>query len=71
MAAVKWDTISGLIDEAFSARGRIERSYVLALAEADNADDDVIDALDAIGSRLFQKPDDVRDFLIAEGYVVS
>lgn len=71
MATVKWDTISGYIDEAFNTHGRIERAYVIALAEIDGISDEVLDALDAIGSRVFRSPSDVRDFLIAQGYVAN
>jgi hypothetical protein len=71
MAAVKWDTLSGYIDDIFSMNGRIARADVIALAEIDNASDEVIDALDAIGSRVFTSPSDVRDFLTAQGYVAN
>ena len=71
MAAVKWDSVSGYIDEAFNFKGQIERADVISLAEMDNASDDVIDALDAIGSRVFKSISDARDFLIAQKYVVD
>ncbi len=71
MAMVKWDTISGYIDKAFSVKGRIERADVLDLADLDHPSDDVIDALDAIGSRVFTSTSDVRNFLIAQGYVTK
>lgn len=69
MVAVKWDIISGYIDEVFNIDGRIARADVVALAEIDGARDEVIDALDAIGSRVFTSPSNVRDFLVAQGYV--
>ncbi len=71
MAAVKWDTISGYIDKAFSVKGRIERADVIELAELDYASDDVIDALDAVGSRVFTSISDLQNFLIAQGYVAK
>jgi hypothetical protein len=71
MAAVKWDALSGYVDDIFSMNGRIARADVIALAEIDNASDEVIDALDAIGSRVFTSPSDVRDFLTAQGYVAN
>jgi hypothetical protein len=71
MAAVKWDIISDYIDQVFNTNGRIARADVLALAEIDNASDEVIDALDAIGSRVFTSPSDVHSFLTAQGYVVN
>ncbi|MFC1977697.1 DUF2795 domain-containing protein [Chloroflexota bacterium] len=71
MAAVKWDALSGYIDDIFGIDGRIARADVMALAEKDNASDDVVDAIDAIGSRAFTSPSDVRDFLTAQGYVAN
>ena len=71
MAPVKWDTISGYISDVFSINGRIERASIVALAEVDDANDDIIDALDAVGSRVFKSPSDVRDFLVAQGYVAE
>ena len=69
LAKVTWDEISKYIDDAFDVKGRIERSDVLALAEANDASDDVIDALDAIGSRVFRTKEDTRKFLTDQGYV--
>ena len=69
MAKVSWDTISKYIEEALNFKGQIERSDVLSLAENDDASDDVIDALDAIGSRVFKTQADVKKFLIDQGYV--
>ena len=71
MAPVKWDTVSGYINDALSMNGRIERAPIVALAEMDDADDDIIDALDAVGSRVFESSSDVRDFLVTQGYVVD
>ena len=71
MTTVKWDAISGYIDEAFNMKGRIEREDVIELAFNNHASDDVIDALDAIGSRKFNSASDVRDFLTEEGYVAK
>lgn len=71
MAAVKWDSISGYINTAFNAKKRIERADVIDLAEFARASDDVIDALDAIGSRVFTSISELRDYLVAQGYVVK
>jgi len=71
MAAVKWDALSGYINDIFDMNGRIARADVIALAEIDNTSDEVIDALDAIGSRVFTSPSDVRVFLTAQGYVAN
>lgn len=71
MAAVKWETISGYIEKAYKGKQRVERADLIDLAEFDRASDDVIDALDAIGSRVFMSIDDVKTYLIAQGYVVK
>jgi hypothetical protein len=42
---------------------------VIDLAYVENADDDIIDTIDAIGSRVFSSPQDVRDFLVGQKLV--
>ena len=69
MANVTWDMISKYVEAAFNAYGEIERSDVLLLAENDYASDDIIDALDAIGSRVFKAQADVKTFLTGQGYI--
>lgn len=71
MAVVKWDAISRYMEEIFEMSGRVERADVLDLAMADNASDDVVDALDAIGSRVFRSVADAREFLTNGGYVLK
>ena len=39
------------------------------LADADLASDDVIDAIDAIGSRVFPTIDAAKSFLESQGYI--
>lgn len=63
MAAIAWSDIEAYVQGAFAQHGRIERADVIDLAYNDNANDDVIDTIDAIGSRVFNTPDDVRAFL--------
>jgi hypothetical protein len=63
MAAVSWSDIEPYVQGAFAQQGRVERADVIDLAYNDNANDDVIDAIDAIGSRVFTSPDAVRTFL--------
>jgi len=70
MVAVKWDLISGYVEQVFKTNGNITRAEVFALAEMNNASDDVLDALDAIGSRVFTSPSTVQSYLTAQGYVV-
>lgn len=71
MAAVKWDAISRYVELVHEAAGLIQRGDVMDIALAEGADDDVVDAVDAIGSRVFRNPAEVRDFLVKQGYVVG
>jgi hypothetical protein len=61
--AIAWSTIEPYVQQAYEQHGRIERADVIELAYADNANDDVIDTIDAIGSRVFNSPADVHSFL--------
>ena len=67
--AVAWSEIETYVQRAFEANGRVERADVIDLAYDDNANDDVIDAIDVIGSRVFNSPDDVRAFLAGQNAV--
>jgi hypothetical protein len=69
MAAVDWAMLEPFVQEAFDANGRVERADVIDLAYGANADDDVIDTIDAIGSRVFKSPEDVRTFLVGQKLV--
>jgi hypothetical protein len=69
MVAVKWDLISGYVEQVFNTNGNITRADVYTLAEMNNASDDILDALDAIGSRAFTSPSAVRSYLTAQGYI--
>ena len=64
--AVSWSSLAPFVEEAFSRVGRVERADVVDLAYAENADDDVVDAADVIGSRVFQSVDAVRAFLVSQ-----
>ena len=69
MAAVDWSLLEPYVLAAYEDHGRIERADVIDLAYGENADDDVIDTIDAIGSRVFGAPEDVRQFLVAQKLV--
>jgi len=71
MAAAKWVDVSKYIEEAINTRGMVQYNDVIEMAFTDGASDDVVDALDAIGSRVFSKASDVHDFLVDQGYVVD
>ncbi len=69
MAAVQWSSIEPYFVEAFEANGQVEREDVINLAFADDANDDMIDAIDAIGSRVFRTVDAAKDFLKGQNLV--
>ena len=69
MAAIAWSTIQDYVQRAFDQHGRVERADVIELAYEDNADDDTIDTIDALGSRVFNSVDDVRTFLTNQNLV--
>jgi hypothetical protein len=64
--AVDWSQLETYVQSAYEQHGRVERADVIDLAYAENADDDVIDAIDAIGSRVFNTPEDVKAFLVGQ-----
>jgi phage gp29-like protein len=67
--AVPWSVIEPYVAGAYEQQGHVERADVIDLAYADNADDDVIDVIDAIGSRVFNTPEDVRAFLAGQNLI--
>lgn len=69
MAAVDWALLEPFVQTAFEQHGRVERADVIELAYAENADDDVVDTIDAIGSRVFNSIEDVRGFLVGQKLV--
>ncbi len=69
MAAVQWSSIEPYFVEVFEANGQVEREDVINLAFADDANDDMIDAIDAIGSRVFRTVDAAKDFLKGQNLV--
>lgn len=71
MAAVRWEEIEPYFVQVFEATGQIERQDVIDLAFAEDESDDVIDAIDAMGSRVFRTIDDAKDFLQSQNYVAD
>ena len=69
MAAVDWALLEPYVQSAYEQHGRVERADVIDLAYGENADDDVIDTIDAIGSRVFNSPEDVHTFLVSQKLV--
>jgi len=67
--AVKWSKVAPYIENGFAAQGRVERSSIVDAAYDDAADDDVVDALDGLGSRVFNSVDEAKQFLASQGLV--
>jgi hypothetical protein len=67
--AVKWSRVAPYIENGFANEGRVERSKIVDAAYDDAADDDVVDALDALGSRVFSSVADAKAFLASQGIV--
>ena len=65
--SVAWEQLEEYVSAAYASSGRIERGEMVDLAFDRDAPDEVIDALDAIGSRVFGTPDDLRAFLRDQG----
>ena len=51
--------------------GRVERADAVDLAYDQNASDDVVDALDVIGSRVFNSVADTHAFLLGQQAVAE
>ena len=66
---VKWDKVAPYIEAGLANEGRIERSGIVDKAYDDAADDDVVDAIDALGSRIFMTVDEAKQFLLSTGSV--
>lgn len=71
MAKPTWSQVEPYIQQAYEQYGRVERADAMEIAEADNVDDDMVDTIDAIGSRVFKTPDDVRAFLQSQNLLAS
>lgn len=69
MTPVPWSDVAKYVEEAHKFKGRVERADCLDLAFGNRASDDVVDALDALGSRIFQTVADAKAFLVAQKQV--
>jgi hypothetical protein len=67
--AVQWTKVAPYIEAGLANEGRIERSGIVDKAYDDAADDDVVDAIDALGSRIFMTVDEAKQFLVSAGAV--
>ena len=69
--AVAWNDVEPYVRKAFDRAGRVERADVIDLAYEQNASDDVVDAVDVIGSRVFSSVDAAHQFLLAQNAIVE
>ena len=67
--AVTWTRIAPYIESGFASNARVERTSIVDAAYDEGADDDIVDALDGLGSRIFNSVDDAKAFLISQGLV--
>ena len=67
--AVKWSKVAPYVENGFAAQGRVERASIVDAAYDDAADDDVVDALDGLGSRIFNSVGEAHQFLTSQGLV--
>jgi hypothetical protein len=65
----KWSRVAPYIEQGFALSGRVERTEIIDRAYDDAADDDIVDAIDALGSRVFNTVDDAKRFLVTQGAV--
>jgi len=67
--AVKWIRVAPYIENGFAAQGRVERASIVDAAYDDAAADDVVDTLDALGSRVFSSVAEAKQFLASQGLI--
>ena len=67
--AVKWSKLAPYVEGGFASMGRVDRASIVDAAYDDGADDDIVDALDAFGSRVFNSVEDAKSFLASQGLV--
>jgi hypothetical protein len=67
--AVSWSKIAPHLEKGFQAQGRVERASIVDAAYDEGADDDVVDALDGLGSRVFNSVEEAKQFLLSQGLV--
>ena len=67
--AVAWSKVAPYVERGFAANGRVERASIVDAAYDEGADDDVVEALDGLGSRVFNSVDEAKQFLASQGFV--
>ena len=67
--AIKWSKVAPYLEAGYASQGRIERSSIVDAAYDEGADDDIVDTIDAIGSRIVNSVDEAREYLLSQGLV--
>jgi hypothetical protein len=67
--SVKWSKVAPYVENGYASMGRVDRASIVDAAYDDGADDDVVDALDAFGSRVFNTVAEAKAFLVSQGAV--
>ena len=67
--AIQWSKVAPYLEGGYADQGRIERASIVDKAYDDGADDDIVDTLDAMGSRVFNSVDEAKQFLLSQGLV--
>jgi hypothetical protein len=68
---VPWSKVEPYFQQAFEVQGQVERQDVIDLAFAEDESDEVIDAIDYIGSRVFKTVEDAKAFLVSQNQVTE
>jgi hypothetical protein len=69
--AVAWSKVAPYIENGFASNGRVERTSIVDAAYEDDAPDEVVDALDGMGSRIFNSVEEAKQFLTSQGLVTE
>lgn len=67
--AVKWTRVAPYLESGYASEGRVERSGIVDRMYDEGADDDVVDTVDALGSRVFSSVEDAKQFLLSQGLI--
>jgi hypothetical protein len=67
VAKADWNAVEALVKPVFDAGHAPERSDLIDIAYAQNADDDIVDAFDTLGSKPIPSLEALREQLQANG----
>ncbi len=67
--AVKWSRVAPYLENGYASEGRVERSGIVDRMYDEGADDDAVDTIDALGSRVFNSVEEAKQFLLSQGLI--